>query len=152
MISNCEVVVRFNDMKNKKLGERVDVLALRQHPNGWFGDRACGKTPSILLENPSWTNSQKRPPACNAVERLSHPYAIFPRCADVRTSTAKYGASSGTMLIDALERNPLVNRVDVYGMNWNMRGHDHVENEGQIIRKCARKIHIHETCKGDYLP
>tara|TARA_B100000683_G_scaffold242009_1_gene250448 strand:- start:5276 stop:5794 length:519 start_codon:yes stop_codon:yes gene_type:complete len=150
-IDACPFVIRFNDRKNLLPGERTDLLALRDKGDGWHGESRCDASPVVLIENPSSART-RAPSACHTKYRLAHPHALFRTCANATTASAEWGASSGTVILDALQQDPKVSRVDVFAMNWKLEDSKHLRGEGDLLKQCASKAVIHRTNKDTYLP
>ena len=138
-------------MKNRRSDERLDILAIRERDTGgWWGSEQCNETPTVLVYNND--SRQTKIPDCAIESHIAHPKIIFPGCTDVATETAKWGASSGTVVLNTLQQDRRVEKIDVFGMNWNHQDNSHLPTEGNIVRRCANKAVIHETRSKSYSP
>lgn len=165
----CEInrdydcVVRFNDMKNYKLGDVTTVHAIRPlaavYPGITKSDVPVwpvifNKTqlpvtertvldPIIVHERSNGTRNVIKDgilfPGCNACNKK--------KCSH---SLAKHGPSTGAAVIDELNRARNVESIHVYGMNWNGGSH-HVDfKHSDLISRCCDKCVLHPTCSDEY--
>lgn len=151
-ISNCDTVIRFNDMKNRVGDERVDVHVQRE----WEDTRSYAGS-DISTGARKWlvgmhaaldvTGSSMAIPL-----RGKHGFQPFPTCSQ-RSAAVDRHPSTGTIVLSALELDPSVERVDVFGMNWKFKkGQDHDGGEGTLVQNCCTKCNIHKTFSPNYQP
>jgi len=151
-IRNCDKVIRFNDMKNRVGDERVDVHVQRE----WEDTRTYAGS-DISTGARKWlvgmhaaldaTGSSMAIPL-----RGKHGFQPFPTCSK-RSGAVDRHPSTGTIVLSALELDPSVERVEVFGMNWKFKkGQDHDGGEGELVRSCATKAVINETFSPSYQP
>lgn len=154
-----DVVVRFNDVKNKWSAERTDIHVIR-HPS-WFTLKQVSpqltwhvgalshqipgdaELVSYVFETQhSSSNMTSRDarifPSCNCGESCLH-----------RSTWA--GPSTGAVSISALEEDPGVRSIEVFGMNWNGDKEAHVDfKNNTIVSNCCTKCYFHKTRGDDY--
>lgn len=173
-IETHDCIVRFNDLKHwKRRTERVTVHASRFHYGAFPGmDRTPASTPfwpiATTLRRADTVRAVRNVvlPPILVYERtslfendLAHNATFFVSCTEccdgVRNASASqcaclhrasyHGPSSGALVIDELQKQPFVSRIDVYGMNWN-GGIGHVDfARPTLVRRCCVKCTIHPT-------
>lgn len=167
-----DCIVRFNDRKNLKDGEKTTVHAVRDVPK-WFGVRSY---PGVTNNEQVWLQPvTARPktvkkliqkdyangllPALYVHEENSQVFSshLFPGCAECKTkfecetSASKYGPSTGAVILDALQSSPHVDQIHVYGMNWN-GNEQHLDfRQPDLVPECCTKCVIHQTASGQYI-
>ena len=164
-IASSECVVRFNDCKNLRPGEPTHLLVLRDHLDA---------TPPIARDVPVWVvlSRKKKPmwlkhakfvrvrPSVVVFERGQQSGAIhsarckrlFPECQVSQPhAITPLGPSTGGAVIDALQSNPFVQRIDIFGMNWSGQA-EHVDFlHSDIVSRCCTKCHVHVTATSEYI-
>lgn len=158
-INASKCIVRFNDMKNMKKGERVTIQATRYKP---VARPFCGSdkfdigaaallpvAPGPYLPN---LNARQRR-SINLIQPLpTYEYydgrhsdlSLFKGCARCEGKQCKYGStpwgpSTGALVLNALQQLDNVKVIHVYGMNWN-GSHNHVDfKNGDIVPTCCTK-------------
>ena len=165
-INKANCVIRFNDLKNFKQGEKCDIHAVRYHNGGFPGINLSPKNAKILPVSPNVYSVYNSQDLCN-IEGLP-PLLIYdpglPNDLDKSVSvfensncgkeciqsSSEYGPSTGTAVIDMLEKCNSVNKIDVYGMNWN-GPHGHLDFKNPtIVQKFCSKCNIHRTPNNKY--
>jgi len=134
-IADCSRIVRFNDMKNKRPEDRVDVHVKR-------------------LQDSMQVCSGE---SCNERALKGQGYSLFPSCSvreDIpELAKMELRPTTGTMFLsDLQEADPDVDDIRIYGMNWNMTDTVHSRNEGLLIEKCCTKCKVSPTPTKNYLP
>ena len=165
-INKANCVLRFNDLKNYRKGERFDVHATR-HMNGfWSGMHLFHHAPYVLpiamtssaVKKSKRLAGRKKLPTILVYENnkkveLSPTSKIFKHSAcgdECRHSTADWGPSSGAAVIDMLENLETVKKIEVYGMNWN-GNKNHIDfKDPYIISKYCSKCKLHPTSNNSY--
>lgn len=168
-INNSDYVIRFNDLKNFRDGERCDIHAIRHH--GVFGFKSINKTPHYSRVMPVAPNPNLVFNSKDLSDRIGlGPLFLFdPRENNVLSSSnrvfkdslcneecipsnSEFGISTGTAVIDALENCNSVNKINIYGMNWNGE-HEHLDFKyPHIVKKYCNKCKIYKTKSNNYLP
>ena len=174
-----DCVVRFNDRKNLRDGERTTVHVVRdkreQSPFGLlFGRRVV---PGVVegeqvfvqpithypdkIKN-KFSSSTVLPPMLvkesNSGSDRIPAERYFPDCEKCKgtdrcsTGSSPNGPSSGTVIINALNASPFTSSLDVFGMNWNGPSWHFDFRDPTIVRDCCDKCTIHETSTSEYLP
>jgi hypothetical protein len=164
VIQQSQCVVRMNDCRNRRPGERTDVVALRD----------TGPGPPLLQADscsyPVWpVCAKERLQVGSAIDTLVTPivrveekgYAhslaedsvLFPACAGSKPhSEAWAGPSTGAAVIDALQQMPIVREIQVFGMNWSMgevTHHVDFKHPG-LVRECCNECTVHPTPRDSY--
>ena len=124
-------VVRFNDMKNRRRGERKTLHVVRYRPDAWDGpfsglskfEHGC---PLILVgddhiltqpldtEHGCYPSPGGRP--YDVVARLSTRLRVFPtRRAAEPVNSARYGPSTGMLLVALFHARPEVTEIHTFG-------------------------------------
>ena len=165
-INKANCVLRFNDLKNYKTGERFDVHVTRFSNGYWSGMHLLHHAPYVLpiamtssdVKN-SWVlYGRKKLPTILVYENkknveLPPTSKIFMRstCGDeCLQSSADWGPSSGAAVIDMLENLESVKKIEVYGMNWN-GNKNHIDFKvPNIVPKYCSKCKLHPTSNNDY--
>lgn len=180
-INESGCVIRFNDMKNFVEGDKGHLWALRDQTlryaqkgkKGKIGDclhynfkkSTCYPTMPVLpvvSAKTSLTNlakmdnvtepifiHQKRLKQNNIIEDA----VLFEGCSEsLRHSDARSGPSTGGAVIDFLQKLDVVEKINVYGMNWN-GGLHHIDFANpDVVKKCCTKCDIHDTSTETYFP
>jgi hypothetical protein len=147
-IGACPFVIRFNDMKNVHKGEPTSLLVLRyKGPKGYHGQNLCRpQLPVLLVGHPGVRDPV--PPTCQVVCRLATPAKLFGA-----VTTAPWGASTGAIMLQELQRAPSVQRLDIFGMNFaqSLRS-KHIHGEKKLLQHGVSKMVLHPTPTNAYLP
>lgn len=150
-VAQCPFVVRFNDLKNMRPGERIDLHVLREAEGYYHGAGQCGQAPLLLVHNPPHGGAVPRAPrrrGAPVVGRLPHPPDLFGQ----PTDTHEWGATTGAVVLQHLQLSAGVGRVDVFGMNFtHADGSRHLRGEAELLR-AADKLVIHPPPSSSYLP
>lgn len=168
-------VVRFNDMKNAADGDRTDIVATRSSGKGGVRFPLPKSVPTnvkilpivptlddasarfrkgdYMVMEPLFVYEQK-------FEGKAVDSAVFEEC-DMCQSTglcnhsaARDGPSSGCVVIDALNSSSNVDKIHVYGMNWNVEGGNphHIDfSNPDLVPGCCDKCVVHPTPHSGYL-
>ena len=158
-INQSACVIRFNDMKTWVDGDKVDVHALRDNTMHLSGSSGAPVWPVISTRvGLAAVESESLQPifvheTIHGQQTAPPTKVLFPRCTARRPhSNATNGPSTGAAVIDALEAHDGVQRIHVYGMNWNGPPH-HVDfKHPQTVRECCTKCTLHTTERAAYLP
>lgn len=168
-INNSDYVIRFNDLKNFRDGERCDIHAIRHH--GTFDFASIYKTPNYsqiipVAPNPECVFNSKY---LSGKTGLAPLFLFDPRKNNILSSNTRvfknstcseecipsnsdFGISTGTAVIDALESCNSVNKINIYGMNWNGE-HEHLDFKyPYLVKKYCNKCKIYKTNSNNYLP
>lgn len=157
-ISKASRVVRFNDVNNFWEGEKTTLRVVR-HPS-WFTLKHVGAPKWHVAPTDHLAPSDAL--LFTAVyERQHHgdnildaDARIFPSCAcgDSCLQAATWaGPSTGAIALSALQELENVERIDVYGMNWNGNSDMHVDFANRtIVPTCCTKCDIHPTVGNGY--
>lgn len=167
-ISKADCVIRFNDLKNFKRGERCDIHAIRYTLGRYPGINLSPKHAKILPVSPNNFSVFNSRDLCN-VEGLPPLLIYDPRAnndlhenvsifensncgKECIQSSSSYGPSTGAVVIDMLEKLNSVNKINVYGMNWNGTT-KHIDFKNPtIVQKFCSKCNIHPTQNNKYKP
>ena len=149
-------VITFNHAPHNHHLDRVDIVAVRGNGTRFSGARQRLSNGGTFLPvvqaspfNTLWplSNIMMRP---RTRDVLKTPDILFPssttcgeRC-DVRFSSAKYGPSSGAVILSHLDESSSIRDIDVYGMNFTFKGGEHYHMDFQdpsvvpdTCRKCT---------------
>ena len=158
-IAAADVVLRFNDLKNKWGTERTDVYVLR-HPS-WISFKSANAyatlhvgalpdhipTDAALFEfvyEAQYTDEN----VASSGER------IFEGCecgASCLHASAIAGPSTGAVALSALQEEPSVKQIEIFGMNWLGDENLHIDfANSSIVTACCTKCSFHETASDDY--
>mgnify|MGYP001245262042 CR=1 FL=1 len=173
----CDKVVRFNDMKNMKPEEPVDLHVVRSWGKSWWG----------LAEHPNKkTNYTGRPDVDvplivigearrggqlpenkevykfvtrnkNKTKPGPTPRSIYDGCEFCGGSCVSnaHNFTSGAHAISLFQADTDVENIHVFGMNFttNLKPkHQHATNEFELHSNCCTKCTIHKTPKDTYAP
>lgn len=169
-INNSDYVIRFNDLKNFRPGERCDIHAIRHHEK--FDFISAYKTPKYSHVLPILSNPKSAFKSIFLSGRSGfEPLLLFDprtkdnllignnkifkhsRCGEECVPiNSDFGVSTGTAVIDALENSKFVNKIHIYGMNWNGE-HGHLDFKyPDLVKNNCSKCKIHKTRNNHYLP
>ena len=158
-IAMSDVVVRFNDVNNKWSAERTDIHVLR-HPS-WITFKRID--PDI-----TWHVGALADQMPEGAELVSYVFEtqhssgnmassnarIFPscNCGDSCLHRGTWaGPSTGAVALSALEEDPGVDSIHVFGMNWNGNEEAHIDfKNSTIVPNCCTKCQFHETSGDGY--
>ena len=151
-------VIRFNDMNNWRVGEPMTTLVVRVP--------SAKAPPKDIPITPVWFVSPYQMPPdesyAHAIEIiyiyepkyedrnvLSTSAQLFKNCtvhAPIWQNATYWGPSTGAAILDFLDAQAEVARIDVYGMNWNGNRNMHVDFKyPTAVSKCCNKCVIHPT-------
>lgn len=74
---------------------------------------------------------------------------VFNNCTMTNSEVNKH-PSTGTIYLSWLQEHADIERIDVFGMNWNMSPMEHSNYEGSIVRACCSKCIVHPTPSQSY--
>lgn len=158
-ISAADVVVRFNDLNNKWVGERTDVHVLR-HPS-WLSFKSVdpkftwhvGALSNQIPEDAEMT-SFIHETQHNTGNMASNNTRIFPSCPcgdSCLHSQTWAGPSTGAVALSVLQEDPAVGSIEVFGMNWNGNEDAHIDfKNSTIVKSCCSKCAFNETSSDSY--
>ena len=165
-----DCVIRFNDMKNRRDGEKTTIHASRyargHFPGVMLSDDDSGVhlwpiavnegiaeelavranvLSTLLLHEPS--------ASCNELPGDTMLFGDCPKCTtdfNCAHDAQKNGPSAGAAVLDKLSSTSCVDRIDVFGMNWNGGSH-HVDfAQPDIVPSCCAKCDINAAATSDY--
>ena len=146
--SECGRVYRFNDLKNFREGEPIDVHVCRE----WEGSRTyAGMHMSRAHKMLIWMHAaQDAPPGADHVATNGlRALPVFDACGNNPTSR---NPSTGTIVLSKLEQDPAVSKIVVYGMNWAFsREQGHARDEAALVKKCCTKCTVHAPSTTNYV-
>lgn len=165
-IERADCVIRFNDMKSMRDGERCDVHVSRFAHGTFSGkwEKRHVHAHSVLpvAVNDEWKDTHLlgenvletlfvHEPQFGVMNRISPRVHLFEGCRFARThAETRAGPSTGGAVIDYLQRSPAVVRIDVYGMNWS-GSNWHVDfKHPDLVRQCCSKCVIHDPASYTY--
>jgi hypothetical protein len=148
----CDTVVRFNDMKNAREGERCDLHVTRSNGNDYWGiiNRPVvdfGKVPLLLIGR-----AKKPPPEDRrVVDVLERGVGLYNGCNGHKQP--KKSLTSGAMVMSFFQEIPSVSIIHTFGMNFihTTSFHD-IKNEKTVHDVCCTKCIFHQTPTQTYLP
>ena len=148
---NFNFVLRFNDMKNYRNGDRVDVLVCREweDTHKYAKSNHCLKCKKMLVGVHAREDLRANGADMYIETKKKHYFELFNRPENVNLNQQP---STGAIVISEIQNNSKVKKIDVYGMNFNFKSIYHKKNEGSIIRKYCEKCIFHETPSSSYLP
>lgn len=155
-INESDCVVRFNDMKNRRFGDKTDVLALRENVLHLAQEEDVPILPILSRKD----NLQKVDNFLSPIvifepqfkdDNILKDATLFENCSFARThSEAYHGPSSGAAVIDFLEKNDYCESIHIYGMNWNSKI-DHIDfKHDTLVKDCCTKCVLHPTHDRSY--
>ena len=159
-INDGKCVLRFNDMKNKRQGDKVSFVAVRDNMYNHVStdvpllpiitdfNRSLPKTnliidPPVVAHEPYLQNQNNK-----IDDRM-----LFSECKESKHhSETIHGPSSGALVLDYLNSDPRIEYIHVYGMNWNA-GKFHVDFKYPgLVKTCCDKCVFHDTNGASYEP
>ena len=158
-IAAADVVVRFNDLNNKWVGERTDVHVIR-HPS-WISFKSVDPkftwhvgSLSTQISNDSDLTSfiyETQHNTGNVAPSNSRIFSSCP-CGDSCLHSQTWaGPSTGAVALSALQEDPEVQNIEVFGMNWNGDSDAHIDfKNDSIVTSCCTKCSFHETSSDSY--
>ena len=165
-----DCVVRFNGMNNADIDDRVDVLATRFTKASYFPMRKdIPNSVNVWPVAPTKTIPDDTIPEQflsrvdplmvyeDRFKEITEDSTVFQSCSlcsdsDMcHHSSAKHGPSTGCIVLDALESEPLVEDIFVYGMNWNASHTKHIDfAHPELIATCCTKCNVEATASDAY--
>jgi hypothetical protein len=144
--SFCDVVVRFNDMKNSSKGDRCDIHAIRSDGNKYHGIRNppnvdLGCKQFLVIGTGGMNNL---PDDLKIGEVIENVHSVYNRTSDITYS-------SGSLAINHYNSVPDIHKIHTFGMNFNLTAH-HKRKEMNLHSQHCEKCIIHSTYKDSYLP
>ena len=114
--------------------------------------RACAQCPACTCWQVMTYESEGQRSDCP-----SEGYRLFKGCAACGDrcvhNHSSWGPSSGPLVISYYETEaPEVHGIDVFGMNFNMNGTGHGQEERLVAEQCCSKCTFHWPPKDSYLP
>lgn len=149
-IAACKTVARFNDLRNMREGERMDVHVLREWKNtddfaGAFFDECSNASIVCVGQSACATASARHIPTVGLYRR-----DVFSSC-PVQDAAVNAHPSTGTIYLSWLEETHSdVHRIDVFGMNWNLPAFQHNGDEAALVHECCSKCVVHPTPSSEY--
>ena len=148
-IDGCETVYRFNNLKNWREGEKIDVHVQRE----WEGTHVYageGMAPharrclvGMHADNDAGTSAT----ALNT--RGLRAFDAFKTCKT--NNSVSTNPSAGTILLSTLQADHNVSKIDVYGMNWAFsKSQGHSAREQTLVDECCTKCEVHQPARSTY--
>ena len=149
--ASCEVVYRFNDLKNWETSDRVDVHVQREwegtHKYAGEGMAPCAQA---LLVGIHASQDAGQKGAMALPTRGLRAYDVFGTCKP--HNPVSRNPSTGSILLSELQADQSVSGIDVYGMNWSFsKQQGHSMQEGDLVDACCTKCKIHRTSRSTYV-
>ena len=157
-IEKSDYVLRFNDMKYFKNGERVDGHFCRHRilDNKYPGLNMFNKEDNIYSILCALKKYEVPANIFYELESGIERYNLFINCNN-NENVEKYKkkvekwVSSGIVAISELQKNENVNEIHVYGMNWNFPvAGVHSPLEKDLINSCCTKCNINKINTESY--
>lgn len=166
-INGCGCVIRFNDMKNKRKEDRMDVLVLRHNAIDsidhnmkssvilWPVYKYCseGTIERMKMNSNIITPIPVFEESCIKDKEQWRSKIIFEKChKSTKQGDARCGPSSGAAVIDHLLSHPKINpnNIHIFGMNWN-GGDWHIDfKDPFLVQECCKGCKIHTTSTNNY--
>ena len=181
-INKFDTIIRFNDMKNKTRKEKTSIHVVRQisPKDDFFGKTSIKREVPIILIATKKEYAEKCNQKYNMLDYIivnepsrdsyeaGKDNEMFQGCSLCKTEScleidSDLGPSSGIVILDYLDKNSNIDKIEVFGMNWNFHlknygGGDkiydtklhHMGNEGKIVNSCCKKCIIHTPPKETY--
>ena len=181
-INKFDTIIRFNDMKNKTRKEKTSIHVVRQisPKDDFFGKTSIKREVPIILIATKKEYAEKCKQKYNMLDYIivnepsrdsyeaGKDNEMFQGCSLCETEScleidSDLGPSSGIVILDYLDKNSNIDKIEVFGMNWNFHlknygGGDkiydtklhHMGNEGKIVNSCCKKCIIHTPPKETY--
>jgi len=181
-INKFDTIIRFNDMKNKTKKEKTSIHVVRQisPKDDFFGKTSMKRGVPIILIATKKEYVEKCKQKYNMLDYIivnepsrdsyeaGKDNEMFQGCSLCKKEScleidSDLGPSSGIVILDYLDKNSNINKIEVFGMNWNFHlknygGGDkiyntklhHMGNEGKIVNTCCKKCVIHTPPKETY--
>lgn len=157
-IAKAAKVIRFNDVNNYWEGEKTTLRVVR-HPS-WFTLKHVG-APKWHVAPTAELSPSNAELLTGVYERqhggdnlLSDSTKLFPSCfcgPSCLQATTWAGPSTGGVALSVLQEISNVERIDVYGMNWNGPADMHIDFANTtIVESCCTKCVIHPTATNEY--
>ena len=152
-IEKCDMVYRFNDLKNYKDGDKIDVHVMREWENThkYSGEHMVLNTPKCYVGMHAKEDAQSDTECIiqtNGIRSLN----VFTDCTEPHQKRISRNPSTGTMLLSELQKNEQISSIDVYGMNWAFGILNHADEEANLIGTCCTKCNINKTHSDSYKP
>jgi hypothetical protein len=161
-INKYDLVYRFNHAPGYRKGDKITGLYIRQIglTNKTHSDDFLRQNPELKLDK-IYIGMKKRHDnhiyVWESKDTLVKGERLFKSCSFCNDGkclhkNARNGPTSGIIGInDVLEKYPK-NDIHIYGMNWNWEGkkYHHLNNEGEIIKRCCKNCFIHKTPRNTY--
>lgn len=165
-------VVRFNDMKNLRKGERTTLHVCRYRPDAWDGPYSglsCYKrgAPLLLLGpdeglavplNATFgvfpCPDGPRYEVAATLNRRVHVLPSVPE-SEAINKLSRYGPSTGLYIIALFQSMDEVDEIHTFGMNWAFNAspvHGHSAGEGTLVTRYCTKVTVHPTPTNEYEP
>lgn len=155
---NCDTVVRFNDAKNLRQGERCDLHVVRAVKDGYWG--TSHSHPAFPLQAPLFVigGTGELPRGRNVYTRLmSAGNHVFDHCKGCKGcitdgATHPWLFQSGAYVLSFFQDHPMVGKIHTFGMNFKNDSPEHASFSAQDVRDCCSKCVVHKTYKMTYKP
>ena len=148
-------VVRFNDARSWRPGERTTQLVVR-HPSAFPPPVGCCAGVALWHVGVDATDNatlvyERGYGARNAADATAR---LFPNCTSCPWcyhNRTYAGPSTGAVVLSVLQSRADVRRMDVFGMNWNGDAQMHVDFAVRsLVRRCCTKCVVHPTSSEAY--
>ena len=156
-------IVRFNDVKTLRAGERT-TLRLVRWPSAhaapcaapvWYVTHLPPSTlPPDVVQNYTLVYERDKGEK-NALDPRREDVRVFPDCpgcgAACDHNATDAGPSTGAVALSALQQDPGIVRIDVYGMNWNGPAYHLDFVNRTLVPRCCTKCVVHPTASASYV-
>jgi len=165
-IEQSSCVVRFNDLKNYRKGEKIDIHAMRSPFSTITGSVNMTSCPAIaVIEQPQQIKDYQNHDVIMTIGAQIQggskfdDTTLFPdcdRCSEssrpCEHSSSRYGPSTGGIVLSELDKMPNITTIHVYGMNWNNYENDnHIDFKyPTLVSDCCKKCVFHPTFSSKY--
>tara|TARA_Y100000389_G_C17467014_1_gene526582 strand:+ start:4946 stop:5494 length:549 start_codon:yes stop_codon:yes gene_type:complete len=161
-INKYDIVYRFNHAPGYRKGDKISGLYMRQirrtnktHSDNFVKQNSDLNFDKIYIGVNKYYDNHIFVKEDKDVFVREEP--LFKKCSYCKNGKcshdrAKYGPTSGILGINDIMKKYPKNDIHIYGMNWNWEGKKshHLNNEGEIIKKCCRNCFIHKTPSNTY--
>ena len=159
IISLSNIIIRFNDVKNKKNEERTTIHVIR-YPHFAYVDALFvwylypSNSSIDKISSPFPVKSVPVFEMQYDVDHVSENHKMFRDCScgdSCYLNNTWAGASSGGIVLDILQGIPQIHEINVFGMNWNGDPSMHVDFRNKsIVSACCTKCVFHKTTTDNY--
>ena len=153
-------VIRFNNLDNWHLGEKTTVHVVR-HPSGSHATSIDASRWHVAVLHEHVPKATPLNMVTFVYESQYAPFNIatssvrlFPNCTSCTSCAPNLtyaGASTGAVVLSALDTWNFVEQIDVYGMNWHGSAKMHIDfADTTLVKRCCGKCVFHMTSSDSY--